>query len=998
MSNIALGVIPSQVNPDLQEERDRASFNVSELTNIIDGGVGKTNQRKRLEKLIFNDPDFQNFEDVRAFGSNSEFYGAAVLKSTKLFKLKNEHNLTDEEMEMTLRLAGEGQALGLQHGMFIPGLERMATEEQKAKWLTLAKQYKILGAYAQTEMGHGTYLRGLETTATYDTQTQEFVLDTPTISSIKFWPGSLGKSTNHAIVLATLIIKGKKYGMHPFMVQIRSMKDHTTMPGVKVGDIGARMGRLTSDNGYLMLDKIRIPRENMLMKNAEVSADGTFTAKAPDQANYATMVMVRVNLCKVSCLHMSKGATIGIRYSSVRRQSKLDPKEREPKILEYQTQQYKVFPGLALAYAILFSSRSLTLRYSEAHREIQGGNLQKLPELHCESSGMKAFCTDNMLRELEIIRQSCGGHGYLNASGIAMLVTTSAPLVTVEGESTILYLQVARYLLKRYALASSGQLLDGCTSYLSMNNSAYKCPLMSEVDCRNLSALCDIYRYRAYRTVAATSNLVQRDVMNGMPQHFAFNKNLVNLVRAAKAHCYYSVVKEFTEAVQKLKASPQIIKVLGTLCCFFAIHGIAEESGEFLETRAINLEQLKWIKRLQVTLLGEIRPDAVALVDAFDHHDAVLSSAIGSYDGNAYERLFKSTEIDPMNEQEVNPDLQEERDRASFNVTDLTNIIDGGVEKTNQRKRLEKLIFNDPDFKIFEDVRAFGTNSEFYSAAVLRSTKLFKLRNKHNLTDEEMDTILRLAGDGHALSVHHRMFIPALERMATEEQKAKWLTLAKQYKILGAYAQTEMGHGTYLRGLETTATYDTLAQEFVLDTPAISSIKFWPGSLAKSANYAIVLAILIIKGKKHGMHPFLVQIRSLTDHTQMPGVKVGEIGARMGRLTSDNGYLMLNKIRIPRENMLMKNAEHYKFPFLSSNIPSSPAYGVFISQLIRYARASTKYTDFVLRARRLSDKLLNQGYACDRLTSSLRKFYGRYGELVIHFDVPLSRMMGDILS
>ncbi|KAK3107191.1 hypothetical protein FSP39_009033 [Pinctada imbricata] len=86
------------------------------------------------------------------------------------------------------------------------------------------------------------------------------------------------------------------------------------------------------------------------------------------------------------------------------------------------------------------------------------------------------------------------------------------------------------------------------------------------------------------------------------------------------------------------------------------------------------------------------------------------------------------------------------------------------------------------------------------------------------------------------------------------------------------------------------------------------------------------------------------------------------------------------------------------FPFLSSNIPSSPAYGVFISQLIRYARASTKYTDFVQRARFLSDKLLSQGYVCDRLTSSLRKFYGRYGELVIHYDVPLSRMVDDILS
>ncbi|KAK3088669.1 hypothetical protein FSP39_022132 [Pinctada imbricata] len=86
------------------------------------------------------------------------------------------------------------------------------------------------------------------------------------------------------------------------------------------------------------------------------------------------------------------------------------------------------------------------------------------------------------------------------------------------------------------------------------------------------------------------------------------------------------------------------------------------------------------------------------------------------------------------------------------------------------------------------------------------------------------------------------------------------------------------------------------------------------------------------------------------------------------------------------------------FPFLTSNIPSSPAYGVFISQLIRYVRASTKYTDFVRRARRLSDKLLSQGYVCARLTSSLRKFYCRYGELVIHYDVLLSIMVDDILS
>ena len=86
------------------------------------------------------------------------------------------------------------------------------------------------------------------------------------------------------------------------------------------------------------------------------------------------------------------------------------------------------------------------------------------------------------------------------------------------------------------------------------------------------------------------------------------------------------------------------------------------------------------------------------------------------------------------------------------------------------------------------------------------------------------------------------------------------------------------------------------------------------------------------------------------------------------------------------------------FPFLSSNIPSSPAYGVFISQLIRYARACSSYECFILRARRLSSKLLKQGYLVERLKSSFRKFYGRYGDLIEQYGVTLSRMSNDILT
>ena len=85
------------------------------------------------------------------------------------------------------------------------------------------------------------------------------------------------------------------------------------------------------------------------------------------------------------------------------------------------------------------------------------------------------------------------------------------------------------------------------------------------------------------------------------------------------------------------------------------------------------------------------------------------------------------------------------------------------------------------------------------------------------------------------------------------------------------------------------------------------------------------------------------------------------------------------------------------FPFLSSNIPASPAYGVFVSQLIRYSRASSKYLDFVERGVLLSQKLLGQGYEFIKLKSSLKKFYGRHHKLIDHYDKSVSEIISDIL-
>jgi len=75
--------------------------------------------------------------------------------------------------------------------MFVPTLLSQATPEQQAEWLPKALGLKLVGTYAQTELGHGTFVRGLETTATFDPETDEFVAHSPTLTATKWWPGGV---------------------------------------------------------------------------------------------------------------------------------------------------------------------------------------------------------------------------------------------------------------------------------------------------------------------------------------------------------------------------------------------------------------------------------------------------------------------------------------------------------------------------------------------------------------------------------------------------------------------------------------------------------------------------------------------------------------------------------------------------------------------------------------------------------------------------------------
>ncbi|NXC16136.1 ACOX2 oxidase, partial [Corythaeola cristata] len=638
------------VNPDLAIERQTASFSVEKLTAWLDGGAEHTRMRRAVVEAIECDPVFSR--ENQYFESQNERYEAAVRKAVHLQKKMQEMGwaVNGPESKYIYR-AVSGDIAFLLHRIFMRSISVLGSDKQVAKWIPLATQYQLIGSYTQTELGHGTYLQGLETTAVFDITTQEFILNTPKISAMKWWPGDMGRSATHTLVFAQLYIHGKCYGVHPFIVQIRSLQDHSLCPGIIAGDIGPKMNFEHADNGYLMLQNVRVPRENMLNKFCEVQPDGTYVRQGSQQINYFTMTTVRISIIPDEVIiPLMKACTIAIRYSVVRRQSKLKPGEQEAKILDYQTQQEKLLPQLAAAYAFHLIYNYLEELFDKGYREIQIKNFNALPELHAFSSGFKAMITQYCTSAVEICLRACGGHGYSLLSGLPSLYTRILASCIYEGENTVLLLQTARFLIKCFMATITGQPVPSSVTYLAAVK-AGKCPAKNKLDFLSPDVYTEAYQHVAVRLISSTAAKLQDLIQSGVKKHNAWNQCTVQLAQAAKAHCHYITVKNFAETVEKLETKAGIQKIMKHLCDLFALHGIFSNAGVFLHDGYISGAQMDMVTASYLDLLDVIRKDAVPLVDAFDFTDKSLNSALGSYDGQVYQRLYEWAQKSPTNKQ-----------------------------------------------------------------------------------------------------------------------------------------------------------------------------------------------------------------------------------------------------------------------------------------------------------------------------------------------------------
>jgi acyl-CoA oxidase len=223
------------------------------------------------------------------------------------------------------------------------------SDEQKKIWVPKAEKFEIFGCYAQTELGHGSNVRGIETTATFDINSDEFIINSPTLSSTKYWIGAAGIWATHALVVARLIISGKDLGNHIFLTQLRNLETQQLMPGVEVYELGPKafQGMLGVDNGALQFHQVRVPRSQMLARNAQVSRNGIYTAPKNAKHSYGSMVTVRALMAQITGFDLIKAVVTAYHYTTFRRQFQRPEMKLESRVFDYASVRYRLLPLLA---------------------------------------------------------------------------------------------------------------------------------------------------------------------------------------------------------------------------------------------------------------------------------------------------------------------------------------------------------------------------------------------------------------------------------------------------------------------------------------------------------------------------------------------------------------------------------------------------------------------------------------------------------------------------
>ncbi len=635
----ALGIQNSQSFQTIfqDQESTEPGFNIKTLKALLDDKYADTRDRMRT---LLSDPAFK-LETIR----EKDDYRNQVLTWCKMLadrgfgalSYPSEYGGKDSmgDYIATFEMLGYHDSslaikFGVQFGLFGGSVMWLGTKKHHDKYLADIGSLKLPGCFAMTETGHGSNVRGLETTATYDPKTNEFIVHTPNEGAGKEYIGN-ALHGHMASVFAQLIVDGTNHGVHAILVPLRDDKGNL-LDGRRVEDCGYKLGLNGVDNGRIWFDQVRVPRENLLNKFGDVDEQGNYSSPIENPSRrfftmLGTLVGGRVSVPRAGLSSAKTGLAIAIKYALKRRQ--FAPKDGMPEtiLLDYPSHQRRLMPLLSKAYALDFALTHLTHRYVTRTEE-------DVREIETLAAGMKSYSTWFTTKALQECREACGGKGYLAENRFADLKADTDIYTTFEGDNTVLMQLVSKGLLSDFKKSFHDEgfmavlrLLGSRVGFtLTESNLFFK----RNTDIEHLvdpEFQLEAFKYREQKLLISVSQRMRDYLKKKIPGHDAFLRCQSHLLVLANAYVEHVILKQFINTVNAVE-DKKLKTVLKRLCDLYALSTMEEHKGWYLESEYMHPNKSKAIRRVVTRLCKEVRNDAGLLVDAFDIPKQCLAAPI----------------------------------------------------------------------------------------------------------------------------------------------------------------------------------------------------------------------------------------------------------------------------------------------------------------------------------------------------------------------------------
>ena len=524
---------------------------------------------------------------------------------------------------------------GVLWGLFGGAVENLGTERHHEAYVRPLITLDLLGCFAMTETGHGSDVQKLETTASYDPDTEEFVIHSPTPTSRKDYLGGAAESARVAAVFAQLITRGEHHGVHCIVVPIRDEAGND-LPGVTTSDCDYKGGLVGVDNGRIMFNQVRVPRENLLNKFADVAPDGTYSSPIdnPNRRFFTmlgTLVRGRITVAGSAAQAARVAIDIAVRYALQRRQFGAPGEDREVPIMDYLVHQRRLLPLIAHSYALQFAQNELVAKlHDQDTAEVR--DLEEQRELEGRAAGIKAISTWHASAAIQEAREACGGAGYLTENRLVTLRADSDVFTTFEGDNHVLLQLLAKQLLTGYNDDIKGmsafEWVRFAANYAGdqvVKRTAAQTIMQRIIDARedneeegslfNRGTQVQMLEDREQYLLATLARRLQTRSKT-MSAFDAFNSVQDHVMHTARAHVHRVVLEAFIAGIHSCE-DREAENILELVCDLYALTVIEEDKAWFMEHRLLSTERAKAVTSAINERCRNLRPHAEALVDAF---------------------------------------------------------------------------------------------------------------------------------------------------------------------------------------------------------------------------------------------------------------------------------------------------------------------------------------------------------------------------------------------